>query len=40
MNSNLRTDKETRTFTWTDKHQKAFDNIKQLLVKPPRTKNG
>ena len=22
-------------FTWTDKHQKAFDEIKQLLVKPP-----
>ena len=22
-------------FTWTDKHQKAFDDIKQLLVKPP-----
>ena len=22
-------------FVWTDKHQKAFEEIKQLLVKPP-----
>ena len=22
-------------FVWTDKHQKAFEDIKQLLVKPP-----
>ena len=28
------TKKHTR-FQWTDKHQKAFEDIKQLLVKPP-----
>ena len=27
--------KKHARFTWTDKHQKAFDEIKQLLVKPP-----
>ena len=27
--------KKHARFTWTDKHQKAFDDIKQLLVKPP-----
>ena len=29
------TKKHNARFTWTDKHQKAFDEIKQLLVKPP-----
>ena len=28
------TKKHTR-FQWTDRHQKAFEDIKQLLVKPP-----
>ena len=27
------TKKDTR-FQWTDRHQKAFEEIKQLLVKP------
>ena len=27
--------KKHARFLWTDKHQKAFDEIKQLLVKPP-----
>ena len=27
--------KKHARFNWTDKHQKAFDEIKQLLVKPP-----
>ena len=27
--------KKHARFNWTDKHQKAFDDIKQLLVKPP-----
>ena len=27
--------KKHACFAWTDKHQKAFDEIKQLLVKPP-----
>ena len=27
--------KKHARFAWTDKHQKAFDEIKQLLVKPP-----
>ena len=27
--------KKHACFLWTDKHQKAFDEIKQLLVKPP-----
>ena len=34
--------KKHARFVWTDKHQKAFDEIKQLLVKPPvlRMVNG
>ena len=27
--------KKHARFVWTDKHQKAFEEIKQLLVKPP-----
>ena len=27
--------KKHARFLWTDKHQKAFEEIKQLLVKPP-----
>ena len=27
--------KKCAHFAWTDKHQKAFEEIKQLLVKPP-----
>ena len=32
--------KKHACFTWTDKHQKAFDDIKQLLGKTPGTTNG
>ena len=35
INSNFGLTKKHARFTWTDKHQKAFDEIKQLLVKPP-----
>ena len=27
--------KEHAHFVWTDKHQKVFEDIKQVLVKPP-----
>ena len=27
--------KKHARFVWTDKHQKTFEEIKQLLVKPP-----
>ena len=27
--------KKHARFVWTDKHQKAFEEIKELLVKPP-----
>ena len=27
--------KKHARFVWTDKHQKAFEEIKRLLVKPP-----